>query len=66
MAGAAIWVVDKQSNAPMLIALHGSQLKGADFWSQRINEEAFYTLPAWMKAAEDGGSVAGDDTQGDE
>ena len=51
MAGAAIWVVDKQSNAPMLVALNGGLLQGVDYWAQRINEEAFYTLQAWMKAA---------------
>lgn len=66
MAGAAIWVVDKQSNAPMLVALNGGLLQGVDYWAQRINEEAFYTLQAWMKAAEDNGATAGDDTQGDE
>lgn len=66
MAGAAIWIIDKQSNAPMLIAIHGGVLKGADLWGQRINEEAFYTLQAWMKAADGGGEVAGDDTQADE
>jgi V8-like Glu-specific endopeptidase len=70
MAGAAIWMVDKESNGPMLIAIHGGPLKGADLWGQRINEEAFYTLQAWMKDADqgdDGGDEAdGDDTQGDE
>lgn len=69
MAGAAIWVVDKQSNGPMLIALHGGALKGSDQWGQRINEEVFYTLQAWMKDADGGGEVTGgddDDTQGDE
>ena len=66
MAGAAIWIIDKQSNAPMLIAIHGGPLKGADLWGQRINEEAFYTLQAWMKAADGGGEVSDDDTQGDE
>ncbi|MGE3873084.1 MAG: serine protease, partial [Parvibaculaceae bacterium] len=69
MAGAAIWIVDKQSNGPMLIAIHGGPLKGADLWGQRINEEAFYTLQAWMKDADSGdggGEVTGDDTQGDE
>lgn len=71
MAGAAIWIVDKQSNGPMLIAIHGGPLKGADLWGQRINEEAFYTLQAWMKDADQGGDddgdeVDGDDTQGDE
>ena len=67
MAGAPIWIVDKQSNGPMLIAIHGGALK-ADLWGQRINEEAFYTLQAWMKEAEGGGEVTGgdDDTQGDE
>lgn len=65
MAGAAIWIVDKQSNAPMLLAIHGGPLK-ADLWGQRINEEAFYTLQAWMKDADGGGEVTGDDTQGDE
>lgn len=67
MAGAAIWIVDKQSNGPMLIAIHGGPLK-ADLWGQRINEEAFYTLQAWMKDADGGGEVAtdDDDTQGDE
>lgn len=66
MAGAAIWIVDKQSNGPMLIAIHGGPLK-ADLWGQRINEEAFYTLQAWMKDADGGGEVTdGDDTQGDE
>ncbi|WP_119272011.1 trypsin-like serine peptidase [Taklimakanibacter deserti] len=66
MAGAAIWMVDKGSSGPMVVAIHGGPLKGADLWGQRINEETFYTLQAWMKAAEDGGEVAGDDTQGDE
>lgn len=69
MAGAAIWVVDKQSNGPMLIALHGGPLKGADLWGQRINEEAFYTLQAWMKDADqgdDGGEVTDDGTQDDD
>lgn len=67
MAGAAIWIVDKQSNGPMLIALHGGPLKGSDLWGQRINEEAFYTLQAWMKDADTGGGeVTDDDTQGDE
>jgi V8-like Glu-specific endopeptidase len=61
MAGAAIWIVDKQSNGPLLIAIHGGPLK-ADLWGQRINEEAFYTLQAWMKDADGGGEVtAGDD-----
>jgi V8-like Glu-specific endopeptidase len=66
MAGAAIWAVD-QNNAPMLIAIHGGPLKGTDLWGQRINEEAFYTLQAWMKDADQGGDeVTDDDTQGDE
>jgi len=69
MAGAAIWIVDQQSNGPMLIAIHGGPLK-ADLWGQRINEEAFYTLQAWMKDADNGGTTTddgnGDDTQGDE
>ena len=37
-----------------------------DLWGQRINEETFYTLQAWMKDAEGGGEVSGDDTQGDD
>jgi V8-like Glu-specific endopeptidase len=80
MAGAAIWVIDQQSKGPMLIAIHGGPLKGTDLWGQRINEEAFYTLQAWMKDADKGGDqtsggdttttggdeVNPDDTQGDE
>jgi hypothetical protein len=53
----------------MLIALHGGPLKGADLWGQRINEEAFYTLQAWMKDADqgdDGGEVTDDGTQDDD
>ena len=64
MAGAAIWIVDKQSNSPMLIAIHGGPLK-ADLWGQRINEEAFYTLQAWMKDADGGGEVTAGDSDDD-
>lgn len=68
MGGGPIWIVDQKSNSPMVIAIHGGPLK-ADLWGQRINEEAFYTLQAWMKNALDSGGgtdVNPDDTQGDE
>lgn len=68
MFGAPIWQVDKQSNGPMIVAFHGGPLKDGVLWGQRINEEVFYTLQAWMKDADkgDGGDDGGDVTDGDD
>jgi V8-like Glu-specific endopeptidase len=63
MGGAPVWENLEANGGATVIGIHGGAEKKL-YWGQRINEEAFNTIIAWIDAAMKGGG--GEETGGEE
>ena len=64
MGGAPVWENIEANGGPTVLGIHGGAEKKL-YWGQRINEEAFNTIVAWIEASMQGGG-GGEEGGGEE